>query len=319
MQSLIYATVEDPTTQQRSENVGLVQPLESPFNLFLNLNQLRDPYTENVSFFIYSIGARKIIMWGVWNKSTEQFTIDSGCRYRGPQLYGITMYWIKNGYSYVGNTVRNRPQEIVSEQLHGPRVQNEEYIRKRYLLAYLLGEIDEYQYSNKFGQLPPLPDDDYDRLELATDLQVELKKYERGPRQIESTDDGLFPEFSRSQMMSYPEYVQAKTLLAYLQGRITAQQYRSQYGFLPLEEVDREQLEDRVRQYERSINRLDLPQNLPSDLVTQVKYITDRFAYTVSRGNFNDESLDSCPSLDECNVTPNETCNVYWHTVQDFR
>lgn len=314
MQDLIFATIEDPLTRQITENIGIVQPLESPFNLFLNLNQLTDPYQETVDFFIYSIGAQKIILWGQYNKTTEEFRIDDSCRYKGPQLYEITMHWIKNGYTYVGNTVRNRPQEIISKELAGERMSSDEYIRKRYLLAYLQGEVSEEDYLRRFGQLPLLPEDDYLLLDYMADLESELKEYEKATLTPVTVTEGPFQQFGRGQMMTYSEYVQKKLLLAYLLGRIPKTIYLSRYEFLPLTEIDVEALQDQLGRYERMINRTDLNYNVSRDLVED---ITNKFAYQVARQTYS--NLNFCPTLQECRSSFNEGCGVYYNTRYDLR
>lgn len=208
MQSLVYALPERETAQ-KNVNIGIIQPLESPFNLFLNLHQLVDPDKRFVYFFIYSIGARKVILWGVYDKHGQDFHIDNACRYRTDQLYGATMHWIKLGYNYVGNTVLNRPEALISKyskegmsleeyqqkrglisqgegplaglasrSLDRPKMDYPEYVQKKYLLALLNGEISEEDYLRKYQQLPDLPEDPYELYEYIFDLEKEIKKYE---------------------------------------------------------------------------------------------------------------------------------------------
>lgn len=189
-QELIFA-IPKQTSAQENINVGLVPRLTSPFNLFLNLKQLIDPDSRFIYFFIYSMGKQKVILWGVYDKQDQSFHIDSACRYMTRQLSPITMQWIKSGYTYIGNSVVNRPLEILSKMVEGkaslgilnvegPRMDYQEYIQKKYLLAMLKGNISDQEYLDKYQVFPKLPEDDYELAEYADDLERELKKYEKG-------------------------------------------------------------------------------------------------------------------------------------------
>ena len=187
---------------------------------------------------------------------------------------------------------------------------SDEYVQKKYLLAYLQGRIDEEEYTERFGPLPPLPDYDYGLMETETDLELELKSYERG---------AVVP----GPMMTYSEYVQRKLLLAYLLGRISEEKYLERYGFLPIEEIDVEDLQDELSQYEKIINRLDLNEKLPRDLREAIQSITQKFAYQVARGKFSTQQYETgltyCPTLQECESHSTENCSVYFYNRLDLR
>lgn len=328
MQQLIYATREDPLTRQVTENVGLMQPLESPYNLFLNLEQLFSPLTRQVYFFIYSFGARKIILWGTYDKSTHEFRVDSACRYRGAQLEEITRYWTQHGYTHIGNITVDRITDAMLNYIEGKQIQATDYIQKRYLLAYLKEDISEEEYRLRYGDLPPLPEDWYDRLEYTVNLEGELLNYEHlNPQAYSLTSGEPFSAFARSQRISYSEYVQRKYLLAYLRGRISEADYEERYGSLPKLPHDLmqyiEALEEELHKYEQTINRVDLSPNLPRNLRGEVIFITNLFKEAVGRGAINtpeyEASLDYCPTLEDCELAPYGECNVYFHAEPEVR
>jgi hypothetical protein len=194
---LIFA-VPDPITEAGYQdeidltNVGIVQPLDNPFNIFLNLKQLIEPDDRFVYFFIYSMGKRKIILWGVYDKQLQTFNIDEACRYNPEQLYMTTMNWIKRGYKYIGNTVVNRPLVLMSKYLDEPRMTHDEYSQKKYLLGYLDGKVSLELYENKYGPIEKdLPEEDYEILDFKDELELELKDYEKDINLIDVTIKGL--------------------------------------------------------------------------------------------------------------------------------
>ena len=82
-------------------NIGVVTPLTSPYNLFLNVKQISDPESELVYFYVYSFGKKKVILWGVYVKNTEEFIIEGGCKYAVKNLNKYLKEWKKRDYSYI--------------------------------------------------------------------------------------------------------------------------------------------------------------------------------------------------------------------------
>lgn len=182
-QKLVFATQE----AQDQLNLGIIHPFESPFNLFLNFEQLIDYNKRYVYFFVYSIGKRKVMLWGVYDKKKEQFIVDGSCKYKPVQLKEITDKWLKSGYKYVGNTVMDRITPLIEKYTDTAVMDYDDYVDKKRLWRYLNGEIDEKQMIKKYGRnflenlLPEdiNPDDDYIMEEYKFDLGKELAKYEK--------------------------------------------------------------------------------------------------------------------------------------------
>jgi hypothetical protein len=244
MQALQFAVSEDIHEEL---SVGLAQPLTSPYNLFLNLDQLIND--DKVDFFIYSIGAERKILWGVYDKLTRSFQIDSGCEYIPRQLYEITLNWTRFGFKYVGNTVVNRPQKLIQEYLGKlPDMDYEDYTQLKYLEAYLLGEITEEEYRYQYGSLPLIPEEPNEYYDYFTNLQ------------------------------------------------------------------------QTIQQFEKNLNRLDLNRmllhKLTPSLKREVERITESFRNAVATGNFS--QLPQCPTYEECIVNPTESCQLYFFTEPDF-
>lgn len=176
MQTLIFA---EPLQAQEELRVGLVQPLNSPYNLFVNVEDLLAPNTLEIRFYIYSIGAQRNILWGVYYKDSGLFEIDAGCQYVPRELYEITRNWIRSGYEYVGNSVTDRPNQIINQYLDKPQNTYNDYTKMKYLHAYLTNAISDQDYLSMYESLPQdIPDDPNAYIEYLLDLEEKITKYE---------------------------------------------------------------------------------------------------------------------------------------------
>lgn len=208
METLVFALPKIESQEQffgsRNEqedlNIGVIKPLIYPYNLFLNLKQLEDHNMEFVYFFVYTIGAKRIILWGVYDKSTEEFIIDGSCRYAPSELQTMVNTWKKNEQTYVANSVINRPKEIIARELGNKRMAYEEYLRDKFILAYINGQISKeelerrypYGYDNfifRFeedtGLTEESPDYEIELMEYIDNLREQIIKYEK---EINRTD-----------------------------------------------------------------------------------------------------------------------------------
>jgi len=186
MQRLIFASREDEVKTDAQINVGLIRPIESPFNLFLNFEQLVDYEKRYVYFFVYSIGKRKVMLWGVYDKQNQDFIVDGGCKYKPIQLKVITDTWSRSGYKYVSNTVSDRITPTIANYLGNELMTYQDYVDKKRLLRYLTGKLDhkamvkEYGKNFLFELLPEQidPTDENELGEYVEQLSRELTSYE---------------------------------------------------------------------------------------------------------------------------------------------
>ncbi len=177
MQQLIFAEVRQPI---QSLNVGLTHQLDSPFNLFVNLEQLLDPTQRYIHLFIYSMGKKMIAGWGLYDREEKTFELDGYCKYLLPQLYPMTLYWRRQNYRYAGNTVTDRPSRLIAKEFNVPVFEYEEYRKWKYLLAWFNRQITEAELERVYpGSLEALPDDPIDLYEYMEDLEIKVKNYER--------------------------------------------------------------------------------------------------------------------------------------------
>ena len=205
MQRLVFAEASDSTLENEELNIGLVRPLASPFNLFLNFDQLINPDKLLVYFFVYSMGERKVVLWGVYDKPNQKFIVDGGCHYKGAQLLEITNRWKDRGYHYAANSVVDRITPTVAGYLGVDMWTYEKYVDMKRLYRYLIGEISDEAMVKQYGdyflyELVPVGvdlTDDYELREFMLSLEAAIASYES---QINRTDlsEGVMSRINRS-------------------------------------------------------------------------------------------------------------------------
>jgi len=119
-------------------NIGVIAPLEFPFNLFINLKNLLDIDQNFVYFFVYSLVQKRIEIWGVYIKSTQQFLIDGSCKYTTSQLYNMTKTWKNEDYLYIA-----RPFELIGKYTGQEQLTYSEYLKYKFIIGYFKGLITE--------------------------------------------------------------------------------------------------------------------------------------------------------------------------------
>lgn len=147
-QKLIYAELYSHDIGTLDIYVGIIIPLDNPINLFVNMGQLENSTSKLIYIFAYSIGRKRIMFWGVFNRSNQQLSIDGECKYSPYQLNGIYHNWTNNNYTYVGNFVQNKIRDFFTEK---PLDTFEEYRRKKYILSYFNKETSQEQISYRLG------------------------------------------------------------------------------------------------------------------------------------------------------------------------
>lgn len=181
-----------PTALQKEENLEeelhIVQPLNYPYNLFLNLSELLNPDLNYVYFFAYILGREKVVMWGVYDKLNREFYIEGSCRYTPGQLFAMTKAWKEQGQTYVANAVRDRIEERLSHYLDRPRLDYQEYRKLKFLLGYIDGKITLHQLEERYpgsfeefrSSVPLLsPDYDLEIYDKAEEIREKVEKYQK--------------------------------------------------------------------------------------------------------------------------------------------
>jgi hypothetical protein len=289
MQTLQFATRSAQAQEQQNIYLGIVKPLTFPYNLFLNFSNLMDPDLRYVYFFVYVLGAKRIVMWGVYNKLDQTFSIDGSCRYAPSQLAGMVKEWQAHNTKYVANSVANRgPLRNLINQLeqhgvtytgrgvvnltHGtgeglwvkPITSYSQYLQDKFILGFYEGKLSREEVDDRYP-------------ELLDDFIIEFEKTTKP-----------------SPVMGDYNY----KLGDYL--------------------ADLAQV---VRSYENSMNRTDLDTyrlpGLAENLQDVVAKITQRFYDAVKTGQFETstyyDALEQCPDLQACQIENEAGCSVYFY------
>jgi len=135
-------------------NIGVITPLTSPYNLFLNVRQIIDPDSEVVYFFVYSFGKKRVVLWGVYLKNEEEFVIEGGCKYAVKDLGRYLKEWKRRDYSYIGNSVYNRIEGAMARELGRERWEYTEYLRYKFILAYYQNLVSEAELRERYPDEP---------------------------------------------------------------------------------------------------------------------------------------------------------------------
>ena len=146
----MQALLKETNLAQINEDLGIVVPLEFPFNLFLNLKHLANPSIRFVYFYIYSLGKKRIVIWGVYDESTQKFIIDGSCKYQTLELANLIKTWKNYDFTYVGNTVKNRPREVLSGYFNKPQMNYPQYLKGKFILAYFQKKISQEELLSRY-------------------------------------------------------------------------------------------------------------------------------------------------------------------------
>lgn len=107
-------------TEQEQDNldlfVGLHSPLTDPFNIFMRVEDIENDETL-IYFYGYSIGKKKIVLWGVYNIESNEFLIDDACRYKPNELKNMIDTWKDNQYQFYFSGVKDRISTRMNQEL----------------------------------------------------------------------------------------------------------------------------------------------------------------------------------------------------------
>jgi len=196
---LSFAKLNKQVNTEEQINIGIIRPLQSPFNLFLNFEQLINPDARYIYYFVHTLGQKRIVMWGVYDKSDKMFIIESGCRFNPNQLLEMTNKWKENGYKYTSNSVYDQITPTLSKYLDVEMWTYDEYVDNKRFLRYLTGELSHDEMAAKYGEdffyhfMPTKVDytDEFELQEFILNLQMEVQKYEKLINRTDISDNVL--------------------------------------------------------------------------------------------------------------------------------
>lgn len=191
--------------------VGYAHKLPSSVNLFLNLSDVVDPKVPYIKFMTITLpgeGSKEhAITWGVYDKNTSKFIIDTGCNYQSyAKMNEIINNWRKEGYQSAMAVKENKISanfnkyfdsvSFVDNDLFKPKyiTDDEVYRAVLYFIAYERGEISSeqllqgaknyYDHINNLAQKLMKGDiedmSELKRMDFVEELQIQKKMYEDG-------------------------------------------------------------------------------------------------------------------------------------------
>jgi hypothetical protein len=328
-------------------SIGLIEPLNFPYNFFIKLNDLLDIYDRDnkeyqnnnyqnnnyqdnnyqdnnyqdnnraIRFYIYSFGQKRIVLWGFYLVDTQEFVLEGGCRYSTMQLHKMLNAWKPNNFLSSGYSVKDRIQETM----------------KRYFEPEVTPKmtIDQYFDLKETYQLDPQLDS-----QMATKMELDrfLSAYREG---------------SKTKIDNYNEYLELKYIYAYFNHSIEASEIEERFPDQSLLDkyytifLDANPdipdfeigsmivpfLLDKLITYENSINLTQMSpdltynSNIDRSIKQMIQEINDQFYQFIKTGKFHSQSfidnLQDCPHIYECESDdPSELCDVYHYGRERF-
>ena len=125
--------------------VGIVHNFDSPFHLYINLKDLDE--SDFIRIIVYSMGAKKEIIWGTFNALNTKLEFRANCKYTLKQLIPFIKEWESFGYEYVANSVTDRIHIAMNSfNLNNKLLTESEYKILKYFLAYIDSKISYEQF-----------------------------------------------------------------------------------------------------------------------------------------------------------------------------
>lgn len=137
----------DPVTLQKEKDdldlfVGVHSDLGDPFNVFFRVDDAISN-SDLIYFYAQSIGKKKIVMWGVYDRTTNEFLIDNSCVYHPNSMKIMLDKWKSNAYEFAFSSVKNRiatkftRMNAFDERIGGSGVKNAESLLARFRVYFV--------------------------------------------------------------------------------------------------------------------------------------------------------------------------------------
>jgi hypothetical protein len=218
---------------------GISSPINSPFNLFLRLNDLRQEGSSLIYYYAYSLGKSRAIIWGVYNEATKEFLIDSACQY-DLQILNLAMAkWKDNKYQIISSETKNNKGRLINlylifDKMKDLAVKNYEKFRVWYMYNALLKKrltLDQISEEALKMEVSRLIDDfkinpDREFLDEFDDLLIAIQKYNSLITKASNDDavikfyGGLIKELKETKSLNYMK------LFLFILTMINVEEYR---------------------------------------------------------------------------------------------
>ena len=161
MQMLQIPTVSDTEKIEKLETyLGMAHGFSDPFNLFINIDDI-EQNRNLIYFFSYSMGKKRTIIWGTYDKNLQDITIQAGCRFDSWKYIDYLNGWKNMDYQIYDTITVNRFVPLINKYTshtcytRNPREINTitDYKIWTYILQTVLSQISEYELALLFNRL----------------------------------------------------------------------------------------------------------------------------------------------------------------------
>ena len=115
MQMLQIPTVSDTEKIEKLETyLGMAHGFSDPFNLFINIDDI-EQNRNLIYFFSYSMGKKRTIIWGTYDKNLQDITIQAGCRFDSWKYIDYLNGWKNMDYQIYDTITVNRFVPLINK------------------------------------------------------------------------------------------------------------------------------------------------------------------------------------------------------------
>jgi hypothetical protein len=137
--------------------LGIGHGLSDPFNLFINVTDILEK-RDLIYFFSYSMGAKKVIVWGTYYVPDDKIEIEAGCRYNSWRYISYANIWKEMDYRIYDVLFKNKFTSLIDKYLDKSvifnEINNETDLKAwKYMLAYFDDNISEDDFVFLFDRL----------------------------------------------------------------------------------------------------------------------------------------------------------------------
>ncbi len=270
------------------EELGIVQPIDSPLNLFFNLSNLQDPEAKYIYLYIYSIGKKKIAYYGLYNVAEDRFYLDGGCEYRANDLMRTMQTWKQHNYIYGGNLVENRIKSYSDKSVFT----REKYLYYKHLLNY-------------FAQNPQLSFIDTGTTEKLNVTEVMLQ---------EKYGDTVLEDFYVTLLPKSKEGISELDIAAFPESK--------EFYSVLIEQLKK--MKVKIAKYEENLNLKDpgkygMTRDISIVAANLVAKFHQQLLHDMRSGNIKNTLLSKkikfskCPSIEKCHTNTEQECRIYFN------
>lgn len=258
--------------------LGIARGLSDPFNLFINITDIEEN-RNLIYFFSYSMGVKKVVVWGIYDRSTDKIEIESGCRFTSWKYITYINTWKEMNYQIHTTLTKNKFSSLIDKYVGKSgdplKINNETDLKAwKYMMAYFDNNINEEDFIFLF-----------DRLDLS-ELSYNYENYNLGKSPILDFYD----------LFNIDDFTEEEEL-----------------------NIIRDQIEDEVKSYEKKkLNFIDntSPKTIKTVVMRIAELFIDYISRSDYVGNESIKLLPVCPQLiSDCDIDQLEDetneCSVF--------